>query len=155
MSCNTEILLVEDNPLDAELAIRVLNGRKPSHKILHVHDGQAALDHLFGNGDDGSKAADFAALCLQSLKVVLLDLKLPKVDGLGVLRRIRSNVRTRMLPVVILTSSREERDLVETYHLGANSYIVKPVDFTEFSEALNQLGLYWCVLNVPAPSPQS
>lgn len=149
MNGNAEILLVEDNALDAELAIRVLNRRTPSHNILHVHDGQAALDHLFG----AQEGASSAALCLQSLKVVLLDLKLPKIDGLSVLRRIRSNLRTRILPVVILTSSREERDLLETYHLGANSYIVKPVDFDEFSEAMIHLGRYWCLLNVPAPSP--
>ena len=147
MSANPEILLVEDNAFDAELAIRALKGRNLANKLIHVTDGQAALDYLFGSHPD----ADGLVSCPETLKVVLLDLKLPKVDGLSVLRAIRSNPRTKMLPVVILTSSREESDVVETYHLGANSYIVKPVDFDKFSEAVSNLGLYWCVLNVPAP----
>ena len=147
MNEHPEILLVEDNAFDAELALRVLKGCNPAHHILHVKDGQAALDHL-----DGDQRYEKDGLpSLESLKVVLLDLKLPKVDGLTVLRSIRSNPKTRMLPVVILTSSREERDVVETYDLGANSYIVKPVDFEAFSEALSHLRRYWCVLNVPAP----
>lgn len=147
MNPNPEILLVEDNAFDAELAIRALKGRNLANKLIHVTDGQAALDYLFGSQPE----AEGLGSCPETLKVVLLDLKLPKIDGLNVLRAIRSNPRTQMLPVVILTSSREESDVVETYHLGANSYIVKPVDFDKFSEAVSNLGLYWCVLNVPAP----
>jgi CheY-like chemotaxis protein len=147
MKAYPEILLVEDNVFDAELAIRALKSRNLANKLIHVTDGQAALDYLFGSAPDeeGAKA------CHETLKVVLLDLKLPKVDGADVLRQIRANPRTKMLPVVILTSSHEESDVVKTYHLGANSYIVKPVDFDKFSEAVSNLGLYWCVLNVPAP----
>jgi two-component system response regulator len=147
MNLSPEILLVEDNAFDAELAIRALKGRNLANKLIHVTDGQAALDYLFGAHPE----KDGTVSCPETLKVVLLDLKLPKVDGLDVLRVIRSNPRTKMLPVVILTSSREESDVIETYHLGANSYIVKPVDFDKFSEAVSNLGLYWCVLNVPAP----
>ena len=147
MNANPEILLVEDNAFDAELAIRALKGRNLANKLIHVSDGQAALDCLFGSQTDVEGLVSYP----ETLKVVLLDLKLPKIDGLNVLRAIRSNPRTKMLPVVILTSSREESDVVETYHLGANSYIVKPVDFDKFSEAVSSLGLYWCVLNVPAP----
>lgn len=146
MTSQPEILLVEDNPFDAELTIRALKSRNLANRLIHVSDGQAALDYLFGAGTDtGSTSCSHEAL-----KVVLLDLKLPKVDGLDVLRQIRANPHTRMLPVVVLTSSREERDIIETYHLGANSYIVKPVDFDKFSEAVSSLGLYWCVLNVVA-----
>jgi two-component system response regulator len=147
MNANPEILLVEDNAFDAELAVHALKGRNLANKLIHVTDGQAALDYLFGSHPD----AEGLVSCPETLKVVLLDLKLPKIDGLSVLRAIRSNPRTKMLPVVILTSSREESDVVETYHLGANSYIVKPVDFDKFSEAVSNLGLYWCILNVPAP----
>ena len=147
MNLSPEILLVEDNAFDAELAIRALKSRNLANKLIHVTDGQAALDYLFGARPE----KDGSVSCPETLKVVLLDLKLPKVDGLDVLRVIRSNPRTQMLPVVILTSSREESDVIETYHLGANSYIVKPVDFDKFSEAVSNLGLYWCVLNVPAP----
>lgn len=147
MNAHPEILLVEDNLFDAELALRALKGRNLANKLVHVTDGQAALDYLFGTSPEAEDSPPLA----ETLKVVLLDLKLPKIDGLTVLRRIRSNARTKMLPVVILTSSREESDVIETYHLGANSYIVKPVDFDKFSEAVSSLGLYWCVLNVPAP----
>jgi len=146
MTTYPEILLVEDNAFDAELAIHALKTRNLANKLVHVTDGQAALDYLFGPpGGEGAVSSH------ETLKVVLLDLKLPKVDGVEVLRHIRANPRTKMLPVVILTSSREESDVVKTYHLGANSYIVKPVDFDKFSEAVSNLGLYWCVLNVPAP----
>jgi CheY-like chemotaxis protein len=148
MNLSPEILLVEDNAFDAELAIRALKSRNLANKLIHVTDGQAALDYLFGAHPE----KDGTVSCPETLKVVLLDLKLPKIDGLDVLRAIRSNPRTKMLPVVILTSSREESDVIETYHLGANSYIVKPVDFDKFSEAVSNLGLYWCVLNVPAPA---
>lgn len=150
MNISPEILLVEDNDFDAELAIRALKSRNLANKLIHVTDGQAALDYLFGPHPQ----AEASGSCPETLKVVLLDLKLPKVDGLAVLRTIRSTPQTKMLPVVILTSSREESDVIETYHLGANSYIVKPVDFDKFSEAVSNLGLYWCVLNVPAPVKQ-
>ena len=148
MSKQLEILLVEDNPHDAELAIRALTKRNLANNLVHVADGQTALDFLFGTGtyegrDDNNQP-----------KVVLLDLKLPKVDGIGVLRQIRADDRTKLLPVVVLTSSREERDIVESYKLGANSYIVKPVEFENFSEAISNLGLYWLVLNeAPVRTP--
>ena len=146
MNIQPEILLVEDNPFDAELTIRALKSRNLANKLVHVSDGQAALDYLFGTeADTGPSACSH-----ETLKMVLLDLKLPKVDGLDVLRQIRANPRTKMLPVVVLTSSQEEQDIMKTYDLGANSYIVKPVDFDKFSEAVSNLGLYWCVLNVVA-----
>ena len=146
MITQPEILLVEDNPFDAELTIRALKSRNLANSLVHVSDGQAALDYLFGTGaDTGTGPCSH-----DTLKVVLLDLKLPKVGGLDVLRQIRANPQTKMLPVVVLTSSREEQDIIKTYHLGANSYIVKPVDFDKFSEAVSNLGLYWCVLNVVA-----
>lgn len=143
MTTHPEILLVEDNPHDAELTIRALKKRNLANNIIHVSDGQAALDYLFGSGPPRDTT------CHYHPKVVLLDLKLPKVDGIEVLRQIRSNEHTRLLPVVILTSSREDRDVIETYRLGANSYIVKPVDFEQFSEAVSNLGLYWLLLNEP------
>jgi two-component system, response regulator len=137
------ILLVEDNPDDVELAKRALKKNNIMNEVTLARDGAEALDLLHGRqGDAGPSVRP---------TVVLLDLKLPKVDGLEVLRRIRSDPRTRTLPVVILTSSKEERDLVESYNLGANSYIRKPVDFTQFTEAVRQLGLYWLLLNEAPP----
>ena len=147
MSAPLEILLVEDNPNDAELAIRALQKRNLSNNLIHVEDGQAALDFLFGTGAHEGRDTNHLP------KVVMLDLKLPKVDGIEVLRRLRADPRTRFLPVVVLTSSREERDVIETYKLGVNSYIVKPVEFENFSEAVSQLGMYWLLLN-ESPSPQ-
>jgi two-component system, response regulator len=129
------ILLVEDNPDDVELTLRALRKNQISNEVHIARDGEEALSHL-----QNALPADLPA-------VVLLDLKLPKVDGLDVLRSIRANERTRRLPVVILTSSREESDLIAGYGLGANSYVRKPVDFSEFIEATRQLGLYWLVLN--------
>ena len=143
MSTPLEILLVEDNPNDAELAIRALKKRNLSNSLIHVQDGQAALDFLFCTGPYEGRDANHLP------KVVLLDLKLPKVDGIEVLRRLRAEPRTRLLPVVVLTSSREERDVMETYELGANSFIVKPVDFENFSEAVSHLGMYWLLMNEP------
>jgi two-component system, response regulator len=131
------ILLVEDNPDDVELTIRAFKKNNIANDIVVARDGAEALEQL--------QAAELPA-------VVLLDLKLPKVDGLEVLRRVRANERTALLPVVILTSSREERDLVSGYSLGANSYVRKPVDFAEFLEAVKQLGLYWLVLNESPPA---
>jgi CheY-like chemotaxis protein len=141
MSKHLEILLVEDNPQDAELAIRALKKRNLANNLVHVTDGKTAIDFLFGSGPyEGRDVHDRP-------KVVLLDLKLPKVDGVEVLRQIRADERTKLLPVVMLTSSREERDIIESYKLGANSYIVKPVDFENFTEAVCSLGLYWLLLN--------
>lgn len=135
------ILLVEDSEDDIELTRRALKKNKLSNPLVIARDGQEALDRLFGNG---TSEDDLPA-------IILLDLQLPKVDGLEVLRRLRAEPRTRLLPIVILTSSREERDLIDGYSSGANSYIRKPVDFDQFSEAVRQLGLYWLVLNEPPP----
>lgn len=143
MNHQLEILLVEDNPQDAELTIRALKKRNLANQLIHVQDGQAALDFIFGTGAYAGRDVHAQP------KVVLLDLKLPKIDGIEVLRRIRADERTKMLPVVVLTSSREDRDVIETYRLGTNSYIVKPVEFENFSEAVSNLGLYWLVLNQP------
>ncbi len=139
-----EILLVEDDPDDLELALHALQANHLSNSIHIARDGAEALAFLFGNeseGDDGVAA--------KHPKVILLDLKLPLVEGLEVLRRVKGDPRTRQLPVVVLTSSREERDVVESYQLGVNSYIVKPVDFEQFTEAVRQLGMYWVLLNEP------
>jgi two-component system response regulator len=137
------ILLVEDNPDDEALTRRALSKNNIQNEVFVARDGAEALDWLFGTGSHAGHPA--------VPELVLLDLKLPKVDGLEVLRRIRSNPGTRLLPVVILTSSREEKDVVNGYGLGANSYIRKPVDFGQFVEAVRQLGLYWLVLNEPPP----
>lgn len=147
MNKQLEILLVEDNPADAELTMRALKKRHLANNLVHVADGQEALDFLFGAGTHAGRDTSHKP------KVVLLDLKLPKVDGIEVLRQLRADERTRLLPVVVLTSSREDRDVLDTYHLGANSYIVKPVDFEKFSEAVSNLGMYWLLLN-EAPSRQ-
>ena len=140
------ILLVEDNPDDEALTIRAFAKHKIHNEIVVVRDGAEALDFLFGTGVHAGR--DLSVMP----HVVLLDLKLPKIDGLEVLRRIRADDRTRLMPVVILTSSNEERDLIEGYSLGANSYVRKPVDFAQFVEAVRQLGLYWLVLNSRAPN---
>jgi two-component system, response regulator len=137
------ILLVEDNPDDEALTRRALAKNNIQNDVLVARDGAEALDLLLGTGGHAGRPVE--------PEVILLDLKLPKVDGLEVLRRIRADDRTRLLPVVILTSSREERDLISGYGLGANSYIRKPVDFQQFVEAVRQLGLYWLVLNEPPP----
>jgi CheY-like chemotaxis protein len=143
-----EVLLVEDNPRDGELALRALKKRNLANHLVWVKDGAEALEYLFGASSEGQRAINHVP------KVILLDLKLPKVDGLEVLRRLKSDERTRHIPVVVLTSSREEQDIVESYRLGVNSYIVKPVEFENFSEAVAQLGLYWLLLNQP-PEPAS
>ena len=142
---NKIILLVEDNPDDVDLTLRALKKSNITNEVLVVRDGVEALDYLFATGVHAGR--DFSVMPT----VILLDLKLPKVDGLEVLRRLRADDRTKLLPVVILTSSKEEQDLIDGYRLGANSYIRKPVDFAQFTEAVRQLGLYWLLLNEPPP----
>jgi two-component system response regulator len=141
------ILLVEDNPDDEALTLRALKKNNILNKVVVARDGIEALDYLFGTGAHAGRDVS------NQPQIVLLDLKLPKVDGLEVLRRIRANERTSLQPVVILTTSNEDRDVISSYQLGANSYIRKPVDFEQFMEAIRQLGLYWLVLNVPPPRP--
>ena len=137
------ILLVEDNPDDEALTLRALYKNNILNDVVVVRDGAEALDYMFGTGAYADRDVR------NQPQVILLDLKLPKVDGLEVLRRIRSHENTRTQPVVILTTSNEDRDIISSYQLGANSYIRKPVDFEQFMEAIRQLGLYWLVLNVP------
>ena len=141
MTNGTEILLIEDNPDDVEITLRAFQKYHLANKIHVVRDGEEALECLFGTGRYAEQSA-----CLNT-RLILLDLKLPKVDGLEILKRCKSDPRTKNIPVVVLTSSREERDLIESYNLGVNSYVVKPVDFSQFTEAVRQLGLYWIVLN--------
>ena len=142
---NKVILLVEDNPDDEALTLRALKKNNIQNEVVVARDGAEALDYIFGTGDyAGRDPADVPT-------VVLLDLKLPKVDGLEVLRRIRADERTKRLPVVILTSSKEEQDVIDGYNLYANSYVRKPVNFDAFLEAARQLGLYWLLLNEPPP----
>jgi two-component system response regulator len=139
------ILLVEDNPDDEELTLRALKKNNIQNDVVIARDGAEALDYLFGTGAYAGRDVS------QVPSVTLLDLKLPKVDGLEVLKRIREHEQTKFLPVVILTSSKEEQDLIKGYSLGANSYIRKPVDFSQFIDAVRQLGLYWLLLNEAAP----
>jgi len=141
-----KILLVEDNPSDIELTLRAFERQKIGNEIIVAEDGKEALDYLFGTGEYSGRDIS------EQPTVILLDLNLPLIDGKEVLRRIRSNELTRRLPVVILTSSKEEQDVTQSYDLGVNSYIRKPVDFNQFSEAVRQLGLYWLVINEPPPS---
>lgn len=136
-----DILIVEDNPHDAEMAMRAFHKNNLTNHISIVKDGEEALDFLYGKG----KYAKSGKCCLP--KIILLDLKLPKVDGLEVLRTIKKDPEKRMIPIIILTSSREESDIVKSYQLGVNSYIVKPVDFDKFVDAVRDLGLYWLLLN--------
>src|SRR5574341_153802 len=143
--CSQMILLVDDHPSDVGLTQRALAKSRVANELVVAEDGQEALDYLFGAGAyTGREVPELPAL-------VLLDLKLPRVDGLQVLRQIRADARTSRLPVVILTTSREEQDVAQSYDLGANSYIRKPVDFTQFAQAVENLGLYWLVLNESAP----
>ena len=138
-----DILLVEDNPQDAELTIRALKKSNLANRLITVEDGAEALDFLFCRGKYATRNNS------QSPKVVLLDLKLPKVSGLEVLRALKQDERTRSIPVVVVTSSREDPDIKTAYSLGANSYVVKPVDFDAFAESVSSLGLYWLLVNQP------
>jgi CheY-like chemotaxis protein len=138
-----EILLVEDNPSDLEIALRALKEHNLCNNIQVARDGEEALDFVFCRGSHSDRRPD------ELPRVILLDLKLPLVDGMEVLRQIRGDARTRNVPVVVLTSSTEERDVVESYALGVNSYIAKPVDFDQFSEAMRTIGMYWLMLNRP------
>jgi len=139
------ILLVEDHPDDEELTMRALAKNNIKNEVVVARDGVQALEYLFGTGAYAGRDLT------QMPQIILLDLKLPKIDGLEVLRRFRADDRTKFLPVVVLTSSKEEQDIVKSYQLGANSYVRKPVDFMEFTTAVQQLGLYWLILNESAP----
>src|ERR1700741_4051767 len=138
------ILLVEDDPRDAELTLTALEDYKLANEVVVCRDGQEALDYLFSRGKFSDRARENPA-------VLLLDLKLPRVDGLEVLQQIKSDDRLRMIPVVMLTSSHEERDMMRSYQLGVNAYVVKPVDFHEFVNAVRELGVFWAVVNQPPP----
>lgn len=141
----TDILLVEDNRNDAELIMMALRGNNIANSIILVDDGEKALDYLFGTGPYKERKTYLRP------KMILLDLKLPKVDGFEVLRRIRTDERTRTIPVIVLTSSKEEQDMIESYNLGVNSYVVKPVNFENFTKIVRDLGFYWLVINQPVP----
>jgi len=136
-----EILIIEDNPYDAELAIRALQKQNLANKLVHLSDGAEALEFIFGTGEYAGRNVE------NTPKVIFLDLKMPKVDGLEVLQQIKADVRTRLIPIVILTSSAEDPDIKRSYELGANSYIVKPVAFENFAKTISELGLYWMVIN--------
>ncbi len=142
------ILLVEDNPNDIELTLTALSGNRLANEVVVVRDGEEALDYLYRRGI-------FQLRMVGNPVVVLLDLKLPKVDGLEVLATLKSDPELRMIPVVILTSSREEKDLINSYNLGSNAYVVKPVGFLEFVNAIQELGLFWAVVNQPPPGSLS
>jgi len=145
-SDDLDILLVEDNQDDTDLALHALRREKLANNMVVVRDGEEALDFLFCRGAFARRSFEHPP------KLVLLDLKLPKVDGMEVLKQVKSDPRTKIIPVVIMTSSKEERDLVASYHLGANSYIQKPVDFDQFRATVKTVGLYWLVINQPAPA---
>ena len=143
MEQKADILLVEDNPSDAEMAIRALRKSHVINALLHLQNGEEALNYLFAEGEyKGRNIEDLP-------KVILLDLKMPKIDGLEVLKKIKSDPRTSFIPVVLLTSSKEEKDIVDGYKFGVNSYIVKPVDFENFVKAISEIGFYWLFLNQP------
>jgi len=136
-----EVLLVEDNPHDAEMTIRALRKVNLANRLIHVKDGAEALDFIFARGAFAGRAIE------NKPKVILLDIKMPKVDGIEVLRQIKSNEVTKTIPVVIMTSSKEEQDIIASYDLGVNSYVVKPVDFDGFAKAVSELGCYWLIIN--------
>jgi CheY-like chemotaxis protein len=145
MTTLKQILLVEDSANDAELTMAALAKHNLANAVTWVHDGEEALDYLYCRGKYAGRVCD-------DLVLILLDLKLPKVDGLEVLHTIKSDERLQLIPVVVLTSSREERDMVESYKLGVNAYVVKPVDFTEFMNAVMMLGMFWALVNEPPPA---
>src|ERR1700744_914218 len=136
-----EVLLVEDNPHDAEMTIRALKRVNLANQLIHVKDGAQALDFIFAKGEYSDRHIE------NKPKVILLDIKMPKVDGIEVLRQIKTNETTRTIPVVIMTSSKEEQDIIASYNLGVNSYVVKPVDFDSFAKAVAELGCYWLIIN--------
>lgn len=138
-----EILLVEDNMTDAELIIRALRKVNLANHLVHVRDGAEALEFIFATGEFAEREKKKVP------KVILLDIKMPKVDGIEVLRQIRANPETKLIPIVIMTSSKEEQDIVKSYQLGVNSFVVKPVNFTDFAKAVSELGLYWVLSNQP------
>jgi CheY-like chemotaxis protein len=144
MEPTARILLVEDDPRDVELTMTALEDYNLTNEVVVVHDGEEALDYLYCRGK-------FESRINQNPAVMLLDLKLPKVDGLEVLEKVKSDEKLRMIPVVVLTSSREERDMVASYKLGVNAYVVKPVDFHEFVNAIKELGVFWAIINEPPP----
>ena len=144
-----EILLIEDNPADVELTLHALSSENLSNKIHVVRDGEEALDFVFARADYADRANS------KPPRFIMLDLKLPKVDGIQVLRALKASDETKLIPVVVLTSSTEERDLIESYALGVNSYIQKPVDFDRFRETIRLLGMYWLIVNRPAPAPNN
>jgi CheY-like chemotaxis protein len=144
MSALGRILLVEDDPRDVELTLTALEEYKLANEVVVVHDGAQALDYLYRRGAFASRSGEYPA-------VLLLDLKLPKVDGLEVLQQVKSDENLRLIPVVVLTSSREERDMVASYKLGVNAYVVKPMDFHEFVNAVKELGIFWAIVNEPPP----
>lgn len=137
-----EILLVEDNPNDAELAIRALKKNNLANNLIHLEDGQEALDYLYDEKNDMPK-------------LILMDVKMPRVDGIEVLRKLKSDEKRKVIPVVMLTSSKEDKDIIEAYNLGVNAYIVKPVDFEQFVKAVTQLGFFWMILNQPPQTSKS
>ena len=141
-----EILLVEDNPRDRELTLRVLRKNNLANSVVTVSDGEEALDFLFARGKYAGRDVN------EHPRVVFLDLKLPKVDGIEVLRQVKADERTRQIPIVVVTSSAEERDRIESYQLGVNSYVVKPIEFDSFVKTISELGFYWMAINKPAPS---
>jgi two-component system, response regulator len=136
-----EILLVEDNPHDAEMTIRALKKVNLANRLIHLKDGAEALDFIFARGAFAKRQIE------NRPKVILLDIKMPKVDGIEVLRQIKANPDTKVIPVVIMTSSKEEQDIINSYNLGVNSYVVKPVDFEGFAKAVSELGFYWLITN--------
>jgi CheY-like chemotaxis protein len=144
METPARVLMVEDDPKDVELTLTALEDYNLANEVVVVRDGQEAMDYLYCQGQFSTRPRDNPA-------VILLDLKLPKVDGLEVLNRIKSDEHLKMIPVVVLTSSREERDMIRSYQLGVNAYVVKPVDFHEFVNAVRELGVFWAVINQPPP----
>lgn len=136
MGNTAEILLVEDNPNDAELAIRALKKNNLANNLIHLEDGQEALDYLYDENNEMPK-------------LILMDVKMPRVDGIEVLRKLKSDEKRRIIPIVMLTSSKEDKDIIDAYNLGVNAYIVKPVDFDQFVKAVTQLGFFWMILNQP------